>query len=262
MAEHRRGAADAAADIVERYVKGSRPAGLGLATGATMEALFAELARRHSQHGLSFADVEAYLLDEYIGLDPCDPCAYRNVAHRLMVRGVGLPLGALHGPDPAAPDLAAECARYEQEVRAAPIELQLLGIGTNGHIAFNEPGSALDSTTRVVMLSEQTRSDNARFFPGGQPTPAQAITQGIATILAATELVLIACGRHKAEAVARAVEGPVTAAVPASAIQLHPEVTVVLDPPASTGLCRPCDVRPRPSRHHQTTHMRHERNNT
>ena len=150
---------------------------------------------------------------------------------------------AVHGPNPHAADLDAECARYEREVRDAKIGLQLLGIGSNGHIAFNEPGSPLDSTTRVVALSDKTQADNARFFPAGQPVPARAITQGIATIGAAARLVLVACGEHKAHPVARAVEGPVTEDLPASAIQLHPSVTVVLDSPASSGLSRPLGQR-------------------
>ncbi|MYA15104.1 MAG: glucosamine-6-phosphate deaminase, partial [Acidimicrobiaceae bacterium] len=169
-------------------------------------------------------------------LGPGDPCAFRSVVHRQLTRHVDLHSDAVHGPEPGAADLVAGCARYEQVVRDAKVGLQLLGIGSNGHIAFNEPGSPLDSTTRVVALSDKTRADNARFFPEGQPVPAQAITQGIATISAAARLVLLACGAHKAPAVARAVEGPVTAEVPASAIQLHPDVTVVLDPGASSRL--------------------------
>ena len=238
------GAACEAADIVERFVTQSRPASLGLATGVTMEALFAELARRHREQGLSFAHVDAYLLDEYVGLDPCDPNAFRMVAHRLLACGVDLPVGALHGPNPHADDLDAECDRYEQEVRASSIGLQLLGIGSNGHIAFNEPGSVLASTTRVVELGEQTRADNARFFPEGRLPPAWAITQGIATILAAAEILLIACGTHKAEAVARALEGPVTPSVPASALQLHSTVTVVLDALAASRLSSPAPSGP------------------
>ena len=238
VAADRVGVARLAAGIVERYVKCSKHPRLGLATGATMEALFAELVRRHRDRSLSLASADTYLLDEYIGLEPCDPCAYRDVVNRLFARHVDLRSGAMHGPDPAAADLVAECARYEQEVRDAGVGLQLLGIGSNGHIAFNEPGSPLYSTTRVVALSDRTRADNARFFPEGQLVPARAITQGIATIGAAGHLVLLACGHHKAAAVARAVEGPVTSDVPASAVQLHPNATVVLDPPASSGLAR------------------------
>ena len=204
-----------------------------------MQGVFSELVRRHREKGLSFAGVHAFLLDEYLDLDWHDPCAYRNVAHRVLARHVDIRPDAVHGPNAQADDPDAECARYEREVRDAGIGLQLLGIGSNGHIAFNEPGSPLDSTTRVVALSDRTRADNARFFPDGQPMPDRAITQGIATVGAAGELVLLACGSHKADAVARAVEGPVTSDLPASAIQLHPNVTVVLDPPASCRLARP-----------------------
>lgn len=214
-----------------------RPA-LGLATGETMEAVFVELVRRHREQGLSFARVDAYLLDEYLDVAHDDRCAYRNVVHRLLAGQVDMDSGAVHGPNPQAPDVVAECARYERQVREASVGLQLLGIGANGHIAFNEPGSPLDSATRVVELSEQTRADNARFFGAGRSVPARAITQGIATISAAARLVLIACGEHKAQAVARALEGPVTAEIPASALQLHPRVVVVLDRRASSGLAR------------------------
>ena len=239
VSESAAAAARVVADFVGRFITSASQPALGLATGETMEAVFAELARRHRKRGLSFARVHAYLLDEYLDLDHNDRCAYRNVVHRLLTGQVDMGPGAVHGPNAQATDGSAECARYEQEVRQASIGLQLLGIGSNGHIAFNEPGSPLDSVTRVVELSERTRADNARFFPGGRAVPARAITQGIATIAAARELVLIACGEHKADAVARAVEGPVTAEVPASALQLHPRVTAVLDRPASSGLARP-----------------------
>ena len=232
-------AARLAADLVEDFITAEPRPALGLATGQTMEAVFAELVRRHRARGLSFAGVRAYLLDEYLDLDRQDPCAYRNVVHRLLARHVDLGAGAVHGPDPHAIDRDAECNRYERELRAAPIGLQLLGIGSNGHIAFNEPGSPLDSTTRVVALSEQTRADNARFFPAGRAVPTRATTQGIATIRAANRLVMVACGQHKADAVAQAVEGPVTAEIPASFLQFHPRVTVVLDRSASSGLARP-----------------------
>ena len=238
VAESGDAAARVAAGLVERFIVASPSPALGLATGATMQGIFAELVRRHREQALSFAGVHAYLLDEYLDLDRHDPRAYRNVAHRLLVRHVDMGPDAVRGPNPHASDLVAECARYEQRVREASIGLQLLGIGSNGHIAFNEPGSPLEGTTRVVALSEQTRADNARFFPEGRSVPARAITQGIATILAAADLVLVACGEHKAEAVARALEGPVTEQVPASAIQLHPTATVLLDPGASSGLSR------------------------
>ena len=229
-------AARLVADRVERFITAASGPALGLATGKTMEPVFAELARRHREQGLSFVGVHVYLLDEYVGLDPEDPRVFGSIVHRLLAGRVGLRSGAIHGPNPHAADLDAECARYEQQVREAAIGLQLLGIGSNGHIAFNEPGTALDSTTRVVELSERTRADNARCFPDGQAPPARAITQGIATIGAARELLLVACGHRKAQAVARAVEGPVTPEVPASALQRHSGATVVLDLPAASRL--------------------------
>ena len=238
VAESPAAAARVAADLVEQFITASPSPALGLATGETMEAVFAELVRRHRGQGLSFVGVHAYLLDEYLDLDPLDPCAYRNVVHRLLATHIDIGLNAIHGPNPQAIDVTAECARYEQQVREASIGLQLLGVGSNGHLAFNEPGSPLDSATRVVVLSDQTRVDNARFFPAGRSVPARAITQGVATIGAARQLVLVACGEHKADAVAQAVGGPVTSDVPASAIQLHPNVTVVIDAGAASGLSR------------------------
>ena len=231
-------AARVVADLVEGFIASAPRPALGLATGETMEAVFAELVRRHREEGLSFARVRAYLLDEYLDLDRDDPCAYRNVVHRLLTAQVDMGPRAVHGPNAQAVGVSAECARYEQQVQQASIGLQLLGIGANGHIAFNEPGSPLDSATRVVALSEQTRADNARFFGAGRSAPARAITQGMATVGAADRLVLVACGEHKADAVARALEGPVTDEMPASAIQLHPNVTVVLDEQAASGLVR------------------------
>ena len=198
VAESADAAERVAADLVERFVSASTSPALGLATGATMQGVFAELVRRQREKGLSFAGAHAYLLDEYLDLDRRDPCAFSNVACRLLAGHIDIGPGAVRGPNPHAADLDAECARYEREVRDAKIGLQLLGIGSNGHIAFNEPGSPLDSTTRVVELSERTRADNARFFPAGRPVPARAITQGVATIGAAAKLVLVACGEHKA----------------------------------------------------------------
>lgn len=221
------------ADIVERFVSSAAPAALGIATGETMQQPLAEIAGRCQRGALSLARIEVYLLDEYVGLEPDDPCSFANTVNRLLVEPTDLSPGAVHGPNPHRQDLSAECADYERRVRVAGIGLQLLGIGTNGHIAFNEPGSSLASSTRVVQLNEQTRNDNARSFPSGTQPPAAAITQGIGTILLARQLLLVACGQPKARAVARALEGPVTRSVPASALQLHPDVAVILDPPAA-----------------------------
>lgn len=236
VAEDQQSASLRAADIVERFVRDQSSAGLGVATGRTTEALYGELARRHEHEGLSFADIDIYLLDEYLGLSPDDPCRFRNVIQQLLAQRVDLRADAVHCPDPDAPQPASECCRYEHQVRSASIGLQILGIGSNGHIAFNEPGSAIDSVTRIVTLSEQTRSDNARPFGAYLRVPERAITQGISTILAAAELMLLACGEPKAAAVERAVHGPVCEAVPASALQLHPRATVVLDREAASQL--------------------------
>ena len=242
VAESASVAALAAADLVEQFITCQPSPALGLATGETMVPVYLELVRRHREVGLSFCHVRAYLLDEYLDLDGDDPRAFRNVVQRLLAGRTDLEPGAVHGPDADARDLVAECVRYEQQVREASIGLQLLGIGTNGHIAFNEPGSPLHSTTRVVTLSERTRADNAHSFPAVQRMPTRAISQGLATIGAAARLVLVAFGEHKALAVASAIEGRVSSEIPASVIQMHPDATVVLDSPAASALA---DIRKR-----------------
>lgn len=241
VAPDRAAVAQLTADVIERFVNTAEPAALGIATGSTMEDPLAEVVRRHRRGAFSLASVEVYLLDEYLGLEPGGRDTFRHTVERRLVCQTDIPPAAVHSPDPHAADLGAECDRYEREVRDARIGLQLLGMGANGHIAFNEPGSALTSTTRVVELSPQTRADNARFFPQGTEPPATAITQGIATILAAQELLLVACGESKACALARAVEGPVSELVPASALQLHPKVTVIVDPQAAANLAAGLD---------------------
>ncbi|GAB7191578.1 glucosamine-6-phosphate deaminase [Kineococcus sp. NUM-3379] len=223
----------AVADLVAR-----RPdAVLGLATGGSPSPVYDDLAARHARGELSLASCRAFLLDEYVGLPAGHPERYSSVIRREVVERLDLPAGAVHAPDGEAGDLTAACARYEAAVRAAGVDLQLLGVGTDGHIGFNEPGSSLGSTTRVKTLTSQTRRDNARFF-GGDPgaVPRHVLTQGVGTILAARHLVLLAWGEHKAEAVASLVEGPVTAFFPASALQLHPHVTVVADEAAASRL--------------------------
>ncbi len=226
-----------AADVVQDGLSAAPSPLLGLATGGSVAGLYGELVRRNRSEGLSFAGVRAFLLDEYLGLPPEHPKAYRNVIRRLLVDHVDFASGAVAGPDPAAADLAAECARYDRRLSRG-VDLQILGIGRNGHIAFNEPGASLTGTTRVVTISEQTRSDNARFFDDPADVPRRAITQGIGTILRAAHLLLVAAGESKAAALRAAVEGPVTTAVPASVLQLHPCVTVVADRAAAAALTR------------------------
>ena len=181
--------------------------------------------------------MRGFALDEYVGLDPAHPESYRSVIAREVIEPLGLdparirvPDGRLEGIEHAGEDYEAALAE------AGGVELQLLGIGTDGHIGFNEPGSSFASLTRVKTLTEQTRSDNARFFDSIDDVPRHCITQGLGTILRARHLVLLAFGDGKAEAVAGAVEGPLTASLPASAIQLHPHATVVIDEEAASGL--------------------------
>ncbi|QDO88226.1 glucosamine-6-phosphate deaminase [Ornithinimicrobium ciconiae] len=212
------------ATILQRWV---RPGGtLGLATGSSPEQTYAELVRRHREEGLSFEGVRAFLLDEYVGLGADHPQSYRQVIQQMLTDQVGLDIT---GPDGMARDLLAEAAAYEERIReAGGIDVQLLGIGGDGHLGFNEPGSSLNSRTRVKTLTTRTRRDNARFFADDQ-VPHHVLTQGLATIREARHLVLIATGEGKAAAVAAAVEGPLSAFCPASVLQLHPHVSVVLD---------------------------------
>jgi glucosamine-6-phosphate deaminase len=225
--------ADAVVDLLDR-----RPSAvLGLATGSSPIPVYDELVARHQRGEVTFARVEAFCLDEYVGLPVGHPESYRSVIERAFTGRVDFPDGSVHAPDGGATDIPAACDEYERAiVGAGGVDLQLLGVGADGHIGFNEPGSSLASRTRLKTLTGQTRRDNARFFGGEDLVPRHVLTQGIATILDARHLVLIAIGASKAEPIAAAVEGPVTAMIPASALQLHPHVTVILDEAAAGGL--------------------------
>jgi glucosamine-6-phosphate deaminase len=232
------GLARLAADAVERLLRARPQAVLGLATGSSPLAVYDELARRHAEEGLSFARSRAFMLDEYVGLPADHPERYRNVIETEIASRVDFAPGAVQGPDGLAADVAAACAAYEQAiVDAGGVDLQLLGIGTDGHVAFNEPGSSLASRTRIKTLTRQTREDNARFFDGDlAQVPTHCLTQGLATIMSARHLVLLASGRGKAEAVHQLVEGPVSAMWPATILQHHPHVTVLVDDAAASRL--------------------------
>ena len=222
-----------AAGIVEEYLGAIRWPVLGLATGASVQPLYRELIQRFSRGMISFMKAQSFLLDEYIGLGPEHPQRFGNVIHAEFARHVDIDPDHLHVPDGDASDLDLECARYDRLVTRARVGLQILGIGRNGHLAFNEPGSFFESRTRMVRLAAATRADNARYFDGPDQAPSHAITQGIATIGRAAHLLVLAVGPSKSEAVRAALEGPVTSAVPASALRLHPRVTVLLDPLAA-----------------------------
>ncbi|MDP9027196.1 MAG: glucosamine-6-phosphate deaminase [Actinomycetota bacterium] len=226
-------AGELGAELVARLVDRRPDAVLGLATGSTPLPLWHSLAAR----SLDLSRVRGFALDEYIGLPPGHPQSYRAVITREVVEPLGLTPSLVHvpGDDGGPVDGAGE--RYEAAIAAAGgVDLQVLGIGRTGHIGFNEPGSSLASATRVKTLTEQTRLDNARFFPTLDDVPRHCLTQGLGTILRARHLLLFAFGEAKAAAIAGAVEGPVSASLPGSAIQLHPLVTVVVDEAAASQL--------------------------
>ncbi len=225
------------ADAIERLLSTQPDPVLGLATGSSPLGVYAELVRRHRAGTISFRRTIAFLLDEYIGLPPAHSESYRAFITRNFTGLVDIDPLNVHVPNGTATDVAAACADYESSIRAAGgVDIQLLGIGADGHLGFNEPTSSLASRTRVKTLTEQTRKDNNRFFGDLADVPRHVVTQGIGTILDARHLVLIATGSRKAEPIARAVEGPVTSMCPGSAIQLHPHVTVVVDEPAAADL--------------------------
>lgn len=227
-----------AADCIESLLTSKPDAVLGLATGSSPLAIYDELVRRYEAGRISFARARGFTLDEYVGLPPEHPERYRNVIDTVFVSRVDFAPGAVDGPDGLADDIPAACAGYEQAIRdAGGVDLQILGIGTDGHIAFNEPGSSLASRTRIKTLTRQTRMDNARFFDGDlDAVPTHCLTQGLGTIMAARHLVLVATGRSKAEAVHHMAEGPVTAMWPASILQHHPHATVLIDDAAARRL--------------------------
>ena len=208
---------------------------LGLATGRTMERVYDRLVARHQKEGLDFSKCHSFNLDEYIGVPPDDEHSYRFYMNHHLFSRVNIDLANTHVPDGMAADLRAGAAHYERLIRdAGGIDVQLLGIGEAGHIGFNEPLSAFMSRTRDKALTPLTRKQNAEMF-GGDPdkVPTRAVTMGVGTILDARELLLLATGRAKAAILAKAVEGPITAMISASAIQLHPNCKVIVDEDAA-----------------------------
>ena len=224
-----------AADAISALLSRKPDAVLGLATGSSPLVIYDELTARSDAGLISFEHARGFTLDEYVGLPAEHPERYRNVIDRVFVSRVDFPAGAVHGPDGLAADVPAACDGYETAIRdAGGVDLQILGIGTDGHIGFNEPGSSLASRTRIKTLTRQTRIDNARFFGGDvDSVPTHCLTQGLATIMAARHVVLVATGGHKAEAVHHLVEGPVSAMWPATILQHHPHVTALLDDAAA-----------------------------
>lgn len=232
--------AEYAAGRIAEVIRTKPDAVLGVATGSSPLGTYEALASRVRAGSLDVTRVSAFALDEYVGLDPAHPESYRSVIRRTVAEPLGLSPSRVHVPDGSARDagdLDAACADYERQIRdAGGIDLQLLGIGANGHIGFNEPTSSFGSRTRLKTLAPKTRSDNARFFDSPGAVPIHCITQGLGTILEARRLLLVAQGASKAQAVAAMIEGPLASVCPASALQLHPDAAVVLDREAASRL--------------------------
>ena len=226
------------ADAIEVLLACKPAAVLGLATGSSPLAIYDELVARYEAGRLSFGRARGFTLDEYVGLPADHLERYRTVIDTVFVSRVDFAPGAVQGPDGLATDIPAACAQYEDAIaKAGGVDLQILGIGTDGHIGFNEPGSSLASRTRIKTLTRQTRIDNARFFDDDiEQVPTHCLTQGLGTIMAARHVILVATGRSKAEAVHHLVEGSVSAMWPASILQHHPHVTVLLDGAAARRL--------------------------
>ena len=228
-----------AARIIAQLVRRKPDAVLGLATGSTPLATYRALVHMHREEGLDFSRVTTFNLDEYVGLPPEHPQSYHAFMEEHLFRHLNIPRERIHIPNGLAADVPAECAAYEAAIVAAGgIDLQLLGIGTDGHIGFNEPSSSLASRTRIKTLTAQTRQDNARFFGSAAEVPLHVITMGVGTIMDARQVVLLAFGERKAQAILAAVEGPVTAMNPASILQMHPVAKCLADEPAAAKLAR------------------------
>ncbi len=225
------------ARIIANAIRGNPHSVLGLATGRTMERLYSRLVSLHRDEGLDFSLARAFNLDEYVGISADHPGSYRFYMNRHFYSQINIDVRNTFLPDGCAADLDAECQRYDGQIHAfGGIDLQLLGIGRSGHIGFNEPLSSIASRTRVKALMPVTISENAGAFTNQQEMPRRAITMGVGTILECRRLIVLVTGEPKAEILAKAVEGPITSRVTASALQMHPRCTVVCDAAAATHL--------------------------
>lgn len=232
-------AAKLAADLVARVLKRKPNAVFGFATGSTPLPLYRELVRMHREEGLDFSRASTFNLDEYVGLSPDHPASYHFFMRKHLFQHVNVSPERIHLPDGTAKDVSECCRRYEDEIaRAGGIDLQILGIGRNGHIGFNEPSSSLSSRTRIKTLTPQTIKDNAASFGSPAQVPRHVVTMGVGTILDSRRCLLMAFGESKASAVSQMAEGPITAMVPASALQLHRRAHILLDEAAASRLSR------------------------
>jgi glucosamine-6-phosphate deaminase len=228
-----------AARITAHLIQQKGECVLGLATGNTPLLLYKELIRLYKEGALNFDRVTTFNLDEYVGLPPSHPSSYHSFMWENLFKHIDIPEHRVHIPDGLTPDIPAFCKQYEGSINAAGgIDLQVLGVGTDGHIGFNEPSSSMASRTRIKTLTAETRRDNAPFFNGEENVPWHVITMGVGTIMESRKCLLLAFGEKKADAVAKLVEGPITAMVPASMLQMHPDTAVIIDEAAASKLKR------------------------
>lgn len=227
-----------AATLISEVVDRRGPATvLGVATGSSPLSTYAALSELVRAGHLDLSGAQAFALDEYVGLPTGHPQSYHTVIRQHVIEPLHMDPGRVHVPDGTAADLDEACLDYEQAIASAGgVDIQILGVGSNGHIGFNEPSSSLASRTRVKTLTQRTREDNRRFFDSLDDVPTHCLTQGLGTIMDARSVVLVASGAHKADAVAAVVEGPVTARRPGSVLQFHPNATIVVDKDAACRL--------------------------
>lgn len=232
-------ASNIAARLIAKLVREKPDCVLGLATGSTPLKTYRELVRMHKEDGLDFSRVTTFNLDEYVGLPPEHPQSYHYFMREHFFQHVNVAPERIQIPNGMASDVPAQCAQYEADIHAAGgIDLQIVGIGSDGHIGFNEPSSSLASRTRIKTLTERTRSDNARFFSSAVEVPLHCITMGVGTIMETRQVLMLAFGPNKAQAIAEAVEGPISAMNPATILQMHPVAKALLDEPAAARLKR------------------------
>ena len=224
-----------AARLVAKLIQRKPTTVLGLATGSTPVLLYQELIGLHRNHQIDFSRVTTFNLDEYLGLGPDHPCSYHAFMYENFFNHINIDPKRVFIPDGLTRDVPAHCQDYERKIASAGgIDLQILGIGTDGHIGFNEPTSSLRSRTRIKTLTQNTRADNARLFKSIDEVPHHVVTMGIGTILESKMTILLAFGGNKADAIAKTVEGPLTAMVPASALQMHEKAKIIIDQEAAT----------------------------
>ena len=228
-----------AAKVMLEVVKNNPTANLGLATGSTPIRMYELMIEDHKKNGTSYKDIKSFNLDEYFGLEATHPQSYHYFMNKHLFSGIDINPENVHVPNGAG-DIQVSCDDYNKLLAENPIDIQLLGIGSNGHIGFNEPGTSFDSVTHMIELKESTRQDNARLFFDGKidEVPTHAITMGISNILQAKKVLLVACGENKAQPIKVLVEGEETTDVPASALQDHNDVVVIVDKAAASLLTK------------------------